>query len=297
MFDWDDLRYFLAVARHGSTIAAGRALKSNQSTVQRRVAALERRLGQRLVKRQPTGYRLTEVGQAMLPLAERVEQAVQAFEQHLESSTRDIVGVVRVTCPEPLVSLISQSGLLERFYARYPGLSVEFVMSDKALNLAKGEADVALRAGHVDDVDLVGRKIADTSWGVYASPKYIARHGKPERIEDLEKHRFVGFDGPKTNHRATKWLHQVAPNAKIVARNNSMLGLVYAVKSGIGLAPLPKPIADRQEDLVCVLGPIPELTTMWRLLVHADARRTPRVSAFFDFIVEEIETLRPILTG
>src|SRR5262245_55109584 len=139
MFDWNDLRYFLAVARHGSTIAAGRALKSNQSTVQRRVAALERRLGQRLVKRHPTGYRLTDVGREMLVHAERVEQAVLAFERQLDVAEREVVGVVRVTCPEPLVYRLTQSGLLERFQARHPGLRVEFVMSDKYLDLSKGE--------------------------------------------------------------------------------------------------------------------------------------------------------------
>ena len=85
MFDWDDLRYFLAVARQGSTIAAGRALQVNQSTVHRRLTVLEHRIGRPLVKRQPTGYRLTELGEEMVTYAERVEQAVQAFEQQLEA--------------------------------------------------------------------------------------------------------------------------------------------------------------------------------------------------------------------
>jgi DNA-binding transcriptional LysR family regulator len=297
MFDWNDLRYFLAVARHRSTLAAARTLKLNQSTVQRRLTQLERRIGHKLVKRHPTGYRLTELGQEMLLYAERVEQAVLAFEQHLEAAKREAVGVVRVTCPEPLVYRITQSSLLERFHARHPKLRVEFVMSDKYLDLAKGEADVALRSGDTDDGELVARKIADSIWAVYASRKYIERHGKPERVEDLNHHLLIGFDETMANHRAAKWLRQVAPNAKMVARNNSVLGLVYAVKSGVGIAPLPTALGDAEEDLVRVLGPIPELARIWRLLAHPDVRRTPRVSAFFDFIVEEIDTLRPILTG
>jgi DNA-binding transcriptional LysR family regulator len=297
MFDWNDLRYFLAVARHRSTLAAARALKLNQSTVQRRLTELERRIGRKLVKRHPTGYRLTELGQEMLPYAERVEQAVLAFEQHLEAAKREAVGVIRVTCPEPLVYRITQSSLLERFHARHPKLRVEFVMSDKYLDLAKGEADVALRSGDTDDGELVGRKIADSIWAVYASRKYIERHGKPERVEDLNQHLLIGLDEAMANHRASKWLRRVAPNAKMVARNNSVLGLVYAVKSGVGIAPLPTALGDAEEDLVRVLGPIPELARIWRLLAHPDVRRTPRVSAFFDFIVEEIDTLRPILTG
>ena len=99
------------------------------------------------------------------------------------------------------------------------------------------------------------------------------------------------------NHRAAKWLREVAPNAKIVARNNSVLGVVYAVKSGVGIAPLPTALGDAEEDLVRVLGPVSELTRIWRLLAHPDLRRTPRVSAFFDFITGEIEALKPILTG
>jgi len=297
MFDWDDLRYFLAVARQGSTIAAGRALQVNQSTVHRRLTALEHRIGRPLVKRHPTGYRLTELGEEMVAYAEKVEQAVQAFEQQLESIRRDAVGVVRVTCPEPIIYRITQSSLLDRFHARYPGIRVEFVMSDKYLDLAKGEVDVALRSGDTDDNELVGRKIADSFWAVYASRTYVEQHGRPERVEDLERHPLVGFDETMANHRASKWLRQVAPGGKIVARNDSVLGLVYAAKAGMGVAPLPTALGDAEADLVRVLGPIPELARIWRLLTTAELRHTPRVAAFFDFIVEEIDTLKPILTG
>jgi DNA-binding transcriptional LysR family regulator len=297
MFDWDDLRYFLAVARQGSTIAAGRALQVNQSTVHRRLTALEHRIGRPLVKRHPTGYRLTELGEEMVAHAERVEQAVQAFEQQLEAMRRDAVGVVRVTCPEPIIYRITQSSLLDRFHARYPGIRVEFVMSDKYLDLAKGEVDVALRSGDTDDNELVGRKIADSFWAVYASRTYVEQHGRPGRVEDLERHPLVGFDETMANHRASKWLRQVAPGGKIVARNDSVLGLVYAAKAGMGVAPLPTALGDAEADLVRVLGPIPELARIWRLLTTAELRHTPRVAAFFDFIVEEIDTLKPILTG
>jgi DNA-binding transcriptional LysR family regulator len=297
MFDWNDLKYFVAVARHGSTLAAGRALKVDQSTVQRRLGELERRIGRQLVARHPTGYRLTAFGQQMLAHAERVEQAVNDFAQQLEASQRAVEGVIRVTCPEPIVNRITQSSLLERFRARHPGLQVEFVMSDKYLDLMKGEADVALRSGDTDDGELVGRRIADSLWAVYASRTYIQRHGQPERVEDLEVHALVGFDETMAKHRAAVWLHKVAPNGRIVARNNSVLGLLYSVKAGMGVAPLPTALGDGEPDLVRVLGPIPELKRIWRLLTRPDLRHTPRVAAFFDFIVEEIATLQPILTG
>ena len=296
-FDWNDLRYFLAVARHGSTLAASKALKMNQSTVQRRLTELERGIGRPLVRRLPTGYRLTEFGQEMLAHAEHVEQAVLSFEQRLEEDRRHVAGVLRVTCPEPIVYRITQSALLDRFHARYPALRVEFVMNDKYVDLAKGEADVALRSGDTDDGELIGHRIADSHWAMYASRRYIAQHGKPERVEDLERHLVVGFDETMANHRAAKWLGKVAPNASVVARNNSVLGLVYSAKSGIGVAALPTALGNAEEDLVRVLGPIPELARIWRILAHPDTRATPRVSAFFDFIADEIEALRPILTG
>jgi DNA-binding transcriptional LysR family regulator len=296
-FDWNDLKPLLAVARHGSTLAAGRALGVDQSTVQRRLAELERRIGQSLVQRQPTGYRLTDFGLEMLPFAEAVERSVLALERHLLSLATQTAGLIRVTCPEPIVSRIMQAGLLDRFHAQHPALRVQFVMSDKYIDLAQGEADVALRSGDTDDDELVGRKIGDSIWAVYASQTYIERHGQPAGTEDLARHALVGFDDSMAKHRIAHWMRQVAPGAPLAARSSSVLGLIYSVKAGIGVGPLPLSLGDAEPDLVRVLGPVAELSRNWRLLTTRELRRTPRVSAFFDFIVEEIETLRPILTG
>lgn len=297
MFDWNDLKYLVAVARHGSTLAAARNLGVNQSTVQRRLSELERQLGQRLVERQPSGYRLTEIGEAMLPFAESVASAANAFEQHLKDAGRAQVGIVRLTCPEPIAFRLTQSGLLDRFHARHPNLRVEFVLSDRYVDLAKGEADVALRSGDTDDGILVGRKVADSIWAIYASRAYVARQGAPGSIAELRTRPLIGFDESLNRHRIATWLHEIAPDAEFVARNNSVLGLVSAAKSGVGIAPLPIALGDAEPDLVRVLGPIPELTRAWRLLAHPDQRRSRRVSAFFDFIVEEVDSLKPILTG
>ena len=294
MFDWNDLKYFLAVARHGSTIAAGKALGASQSTVQRRLVELETRIDRKLVTRTPDGYRLTDVGQDLLPYAERIEAMVRDLERHVTDAGHDNGGVIRVTCPEPIVHRMMP--LIARFHASHPELRVEFVMSDRYLDLSKGEADVAFRSGDTDD-ELVGRKIADSVWAVYASCGYIERHGKPDHVADLVRHALVCLDESMSNHRVVTWLKQVAPDARIAARNNSILGLIYAVKSGIGVGPLPTAVADAEPELVRVLGPIPELARSWRLLAHPDLRRTPRVAAFFDFIVAERDSLKSILTG
>lgn len=294
MFDWNDLRYFLAVARHGSTIAAAKALGVNQSTVHRRLVELETRLGRELVARHPTGYRLTEFGKDFVAHAERVEAAVIDLESHVGDAARERSGVIRLTCPEPIVHRLMP--ILDRFHALHPDLRVELVTSDRYLDLLKGDADVALRSGDTDD-DLVGRKIADFIWAVYASRSYVERHGRPERIEDLARHRLVGLDEAMRNHRVAAWLGKVVPPSAIVARSNSILGLVQSVRSGLGVGPLPTPVAEEHAELVQVLDPIPELSRSWRILTPADLRQSHRISALFDFIAGEREALKPILTG
>ena len=294
MFDWNDLKYFLAIARHHSTIAAGKALGLSQSTVQRRLTELERAIGQPLVKRHPSGYRLTKFGEDLMPYAERIEATVVDFERRVTDEAHDLTGVIRVTCPEPIIGRMTKSSLIDRFHTRHPKLRIEFVTSDRYLDLSKGEADVAFRSGDTDD-ELVGRKVADSIWAVYASRGYVEQFGKPEKVNDLPTHQLVGFDETLSIHRASIWLQNVAPDVKLSARTNSVLGLIYAVKSGIGVGPLPASLGDAEPDLVRVLGPIPELSRSWRLLTHPDLRRVPRIAAFFAFILEERELVKSIL--
>jgi DNA-binding transcriptional LysR family regulator len=297
VFDWNDLRYFLAFARTGSMLAAAKTLGVNQSTVSRRLAELEERLGRRLVERHVGGYRLTELGEQLRPDAERVETAVVAFERHLTSCQKEITGVLRLTCPTTVARRLAGTSLIDTFHARHPGLRVELVMSDQYLDLAKGEADIAIRAGQSPDEDLVGRKIGETRWAVYASRSYVDRHGRPQRTEDIERHFVVATDGAMTNYRAAQWLRSIAPHATIAARCDSWPGLLLAVKSGAGLAPVPIAEGDRDNDLVRVIDDIPELLTPLYLLTHRDLQRTPRIRAFLDFVETEIKAFRATLSG
>jgi DNA-binding transcriptional LysR family regulator len=174
---------------------------------------------------------------------------------------------------------------------------VELVMSDHFLDIARGEADVAIRAGIPNEETLVGRKIADVPWALYGSRAYLERNGRIARIEDIAAHAVIGFDGDIREHHAAKWLKSVAPSARIVARSNTVPGLLMSVRSGAGLAPLPMPLAMRDVELERVLGPLPGLYSPIYLLTHPDLRHVPRVSAFFEFIVTEIEQVRSVLTG
>lgn len=297
MFDWNDLRFLLAVGREGSTIAAARRLGVNQSTVQRRLAELETRLGERLVERQASGYRLTELGQAVFQRAEAVEAAAEAFEQAVRDEGRGARGVIRLTCPEPIAFRLTQSGILERFHSANPGLAVEFVLSDHYVDLTKGEADVALRSGDTDDAVLVGRKIATSLWAVYASREFIARHGAPTGPQDMADYPLIGFEATMARHRAVLWLNEVAPGATYAARSTSVLGLISAAKAGVGVAALPMSLGDVEPDLQRLFGPVAALTRDWRILAHPDQRKTPRIEAFFRFVLAETDALRPILTG
>ena len=193
MFDWNDIKYFLAVARHGSTLAAAKVLRTSQSTVHRRLKGLEGSLGRALIKRHPTGYRLTELGNSMLIRAERIEEAIRSFERNLAASDQNLTGTVRVTCPQAFGYRIMRSDLLDKFAKQFPGLRVEFVMSDQFLNLSKGEADIAIRLFSFADDALVTRKIADQPWAIYATHAYVERHGRITCFDDINNHSVIAF--------------------------------------------------------------------------------------------------------
>jgi DNA-binding transcriptional LysR family regulator len=295
MFDWNDLKYFLAVVRAGSTLAAAKSLRVNQSTIHRRLQELERQLGCELVRRHPAGYRLTELGESVRAHAMRVETAVADFERSISAGSNETKGTVRVTCPEVLGPRLISARLIERFNASYPDVRIEFVMSDRILELGSDDADIAIRAKRPTEGALIGRKIADSPWAVYASRSYIARHGSIEKAVEIDRHAVVMFAGPLSDHPAVRWLKSVAPNAHVAARANSIAALLPSVKSGAGVALLPVIVGDNEKDLVRILDLGPDMATPFYLLTHKDLRRTPRVRAFFDFIIEHLDEVRPLL--
>jgi DNA-binding transcriptional LysR family regulator len=293
-FDWNDLRYFLAVARTGSTIAAAKDLGVNQSTVQRRLAALEEAIGRELVERLPVGYRLTSFGEELRPHAEQVETAIACLDRKIASTDTAPTGTVRLTCPEGLgYRLIPR--MLDVFHARYPAVRVDLIIADEYLDLAKGEADIALRAGESKDSALISRKFADTPWAIYASRSYVGRHGHIGGARDLNRHAIIAFDGYLATIRISKWLQAAAPNASVTARCNQIIAMLLSVKSGVGVGPLPVHMGDLEDDLVRVVDPVPETLSGVYLLVHPDLRNVPRVRALYDFMVSEIESFRPLL--
>lgn len=294
MFDWSDLRYFLAVAREGSSLAAAKALRVNQSTVHRRLIDLEKRLGCPLVERRPSGYRLTDFGKELQPYAERVEQAASALGRHAATFDKGMRGAVRLTCSTAIAYRLTRSELLDKFHKKYPGIEIELLMTEHILDLSKGEADVALRGGEVRDEALVGKKIADVPWAIYASRSYVERNGRPRSPDDIEGHSIIELTGEIAALAAARWLPSKAPQARISGQASNVPSVLLAVKSGAGLAPLPAPLADLDQELVQVIGPVPEIAYPIYLLTHRDLRKIPRIAAFFDYCLSQ---LRPVLMG
>jgi molybdate transport repressor ModE-like protein len=294
-FEWEDLRYLLAFARAGSMQAAAKALGVNQSTVQRRIQVLEQRSGRRLVERHLGSYRMTELGSALISSVEDIEAAVAAFGRRLAASDRALTGTIRVTCGSNLAARLRNTPLIDAFHARHPGLRLELVISDRFFDLSKGEADVAIRRGEPRDQSLVGRKIGDAIWSVYASRAYVERHGRPEGQNGLNGHFVIGCDGAIANYPGARWARSVAPPAAVATRSDSWQGLMLAAKAGAGLAAMPRWQVEN-EELVRVIDDI-GVSMPYYLLMHRDMQHTPRVRAFADFVASEIKFFRKMLRG
>jgi DNA-binding transcriptional LysR family regulator len=292
---WDDLRHFLAFARAGSMQSAAIALGVNQSTVQRRIAELEARVGHRLVERHLGSYRMTELGEQLLPAAEEVAAAVAAFERLIAASDKAPTGILRLTCGSGVADILQRTPLIDAFHARYPGLRVELVTSDRFLDLSKGEADVAIRLGEPSNEALVGRKIADASWAVYAGHAYVERHGRPRDVDDLNRHTIVGCDGPIKDYPGARRLRTLAPHATITTRSDHWQGVLLALKAGAGLVAMPHWQGDREREIVRVIDDI-GLTLPFYLLMHRDMQHAPRVRAFADFVASEIKSFRALFS-
>ncbi|MET4476475.1 LysR family transcriptional regulator [Bradyrhizobium sp. F1.13.3] len=292
MFDWNDLRYFLAIARGGSIGNAAKALGVNQSTVQRRLRALETALDCSLAERQAGGYQLTAHGQKLLAHAEQVETTVSTLQRQSTTLDNRTTGLVKLTSHVTVGQRIIKSGFLDRFHSGHPGITVELIMEQRALDLSRGQADIAIRGGTLDDdLALVGRKITEVPWGIYASRAFVERHGRPSTPADLVGFSIVELVDEIEALPAARWMKTHAPSARIAARCSNIPSVHLAIKSGAGIAPLPAVYAAADDELVCVLGPLPELDYPMFLLTHRDLRKIPRINGVFEFCLSELKSV------
>ena len=294
MFDWNDARFFLAIARGRSLSAAGRLLKVQQSTVGRRLAALEEALDARLFERTPDGYLLTRAGETLLARAERIEDEALSAERELSGREGQIAGSVRVTSPQAFGNALVVP-LLARLQARHPEIVVELVADNANLSLTKREADVALRLGRPPQPLLVVRKLGAVANGLYAARSYLARRGRP-RGHDLAGHDFIGFDETYLQKQLIGWLGQRARGGRCTLRTNSSHGILAAVQAGMGVGPLPCWMGDAAEGVDRVLPAEQYAQDLW-LVLHRDLRHVARVRVVCEFLAEEMRAAAARLRG
>jgi DNA-binding transcriptional LysR family regulator len=286
MFDWNDLRYFLAVARTGSTLGASKQLRVSQATVSRRITVLEEAVGTALFVRRPTGYTLTPRGEAMLPVAETVEASVVAFTDGIAAESRRLTGTVRLTTVEVSANEWIIPALPE-LRARHPDIKLEILASDNYLDLLRGEADVAIRFGNKPEQEsLIVRHLLDLQETVYATAEIANRFGYLSRLSDLKNYPVIAVGTPQGLAYMQSWLAECAPDAEIVHHASSIPALVASAKAGLGVAVLPCVMGDQTPELVRLFEPIPELATPCWLVTSEAARQQPHIRAVMDFIID-----------
>lgn len=291
MLDWNDLRYFLAVAETGSTLAAGKKLKVSQTTAARRIAALEEALGLTLFERRQAGYALTPAGEALVEQARAVEASAAHFSDSAAAAARDVSGTVRLTTSD-IYAVTMMAPILRDLHDAHPAIRIELATSDYPLDLAAGEADVAVRASAMPQGGgLVVRRIGPDPWTLYCSRDYAARHVRPNTAEDLRRHPIIGGGGEKIWPVYRRWLQRYDLEDAVVMEHGSATGLLAAVRAGAGMAVLPSFMADRDPDLVQVLPPMKRDDLALWLMTHERLRRTPRVRAVMDFLGERLAQL------
>jgi len=297
MYDWSDVRFFLEVARSGSTLAAARVLRVNQTTVVRRIEALEAALKVRLFDRNHDGYRLSEAGIELLAQAERVATEAETLERLAALRGRSLSGVIRVTTIEKLASLIL-TPMLAEFIDLYPEVKVEVICADHRLDLARGDAEIAIRAGNMPtEPGIVVRKLADDPWAVYCSPPYAAKHGMPRCGDDLNSHWIIGPEGHISKLSPFIWLANAAPRARVRSVCNSGVNMLAAIKAGHGVGPLPKIVVYGAESELIECFSLPQLDSAFYLATRADMKDVPRIKAFSEFVVARMAAVKPILEG
>lgn len=284
MYDWGDLKVFIAVARAGSTLAAARDLGVNQTTVARRIAALEDALGARLFDRHQDGYRLSECGRQILAQAERVEVEAETLGRLVAQRRRDLSGVLRVTTPE-IFANFWLTPWLAAFMDQYPEIQVEVVATDQRLDLVRGEADIAVRAGAMPtDPGLVVRRLSDYHWTLCCGRSYAEKYGVPLSADALNDHFVIGSDGPLSRLAPHAWLAQNAPRAKRRSTCSSVANMIAAVKAGHGVGFLPNTVLMVETDLVECF-PLPGCKYSFYIVMPEAMKDLPRVRVFCDFLI------------
>src|SRR3954470_22019131 len=290
MIDWDDVRYFLAVARGGSVRAAAERLGVNHSTVLRRIAQLEERLGARMFEKLPSGYRLTAAGEEVVELANQMEASSHQLETRVFGRDQSVRGLLRVTVPPFFATHLLMPDFAE-FARLHPDIEMEIVSSGEVANLTNREADVALRI--VTDrktfpLNLHGRMAAEMFGGVYMSRDRLAewRAGARSAIRRI----LVNI------HGTLDWTYDgEVPATAVPFRTPDAGAQILAARLGIGMTRLPCFVGDADPQLARMPGVEPRLFGSLWLLTHGETRKTKRVRLFTEFVSRRLADHAPLL--
>ncbi len=288
MVDWDDLRFFLAVARIGRLSAAALELRCTQTTVGRRLASLEARLGVRLLNRTPRGYIATPAGERIREHVEHVEAEVLAVERVVAGEDARLEGRVTVACIESIANLIL-APCFARLHQNYPGVVIELLPPDRHVSLARREADISIHHVRPKQREIVVRKIGSIAFGVYARPDYLGRFGTPNFADGCPGHRILALPDQFSDLPQMQWLAGLTTKARVVLKTGSYESRFHSLLAGDGMAYLPRFHGDEVSGLTRIeatptAAPVVDI---W-LAVHKDSRNVRRIRAIIDAIAEAV---------
>jgi DNA-binding transcriptional LysR family regulator len=283
-WQWDDIRFFLAVARAGSLSGAARVLGVGHVTVGRRVAQLEGLLGVKLLNRTPEGFSITVAGQAILGQCAAMESASLDVERIAAGRDSLAAGTVRLTTTEALAHHVVAPAIA-RVRKSHPALQVDLVVGVRTLDIARREADVGVRFARPTAPELVCRKLGDVGYSLYASRRYLAKWGAPKRGAGLAGYDLITFTGaPATT--GPFFMGETVEEARVAVRCDNPLIQLQAAAHDAGIAQLACFLGDECADIVRLWpNEPPALRTAW-LVVHQDLRRSARIRVVASAVVE-----------
>ena len=292
--NWDDIRIFLAVARSGQILGAAKRLGLNHTTVARRLTALETALSTTLIERRTNGSTLTQAGEEFLLAAERMEAEMLSARAQVGDADVAVSGTVRVGAPDRFgVNFLSPR--LARLTRQYPDLTIQLVPVPRSFSLSRREADIAITVDRPDQGRLVARRLVDYTLGLYAHRSYLDTHGMPESVEELGRHRLIGYVEDLVVNRSLAYAQEISRDWKPAFEVSSSLGQVEAVRAGGGIGILHAFIARADPDLVAVLTERVIRRAYW-LSYHESARTLRRVTAVSALISELVESERALFS-
>ncbi|WP_306133368.1 LysR family transcriptional regulator [Roseivivax marinus] len=279
MDNWDEIRTAYQVARRGTVSGAAEELGVHHATVIRHIDALEARLGVKLFQRHARGYTATEAGSDLLRVAQTTDEQFQQLAGRIKGRGSDVSGDLLVTSLINFASLMVPA--LVSFRQEHPEVRVRYLTDDRVFRLEYGEAHVALRAGSApQEPDNVAQRFASEPVALFAAQSYIDRHGRPEGVEDLPNHDFVGPENLDSRAPFWRWQRKHVPDDRVVFRAADPRVLEQALLLGDGLGFMRTRDAKRHENLVEIMPSQDDWTTPLWLVTHVDLHRTAKVQAF-----------------